>query len=51
METLEHFAKICMNARQLGGAKELSMERIEQLMAVRKKLKIPGRHPGYRKYS
>ena len=31
MEKLEHYAKVMMNAEQLGGAKQLSREQIEEL--------------------
>lgn len=51
MESLEFFAKISITAAQLGGAKELSRDRIERLIELRRKLNIPGRHPGYKKYS
>lgn len=51
METLELFAKISLNARLLGGAKELDKSVIERLISMRSSYKVTGRHPGYRKYS
>lgn len=45
METMEHFATISLTARQLGGERELSPERVAQLMEVRKKLGVKGVHP------
>lgn len=47
METMEHFATISLAARQLGGEKELSPERVSQLMDIRTKLGIKGAHSGY----
>lgn len=49
METLEHFAKVSLVARQLGGAIELPKEKIDECCEVAKA--FPIRHPGYRKYS
>ena len=51
METLELFAKISLNARLLGGAKELEESTIDRLISMRSSYKVTGRHPGYRKYS
>lgn len=51
METLEQFAKISMNARLLGGAKEISRENIDRLISMREGYGITGKHPGYRKYN
>ena len=51
METLELFAKISLNARLLGGAKELGRSTIDRLISMRSSYKVTGRHPGYRKYS
>ncbi|MDR0884513.1 MAG: class II aldolase/adducin family protein [Oscillospiraceae bacterium] len=52
METLELWAKISLNARLLGGAKELSRENIDKLLVLRKHYyKVSGRHPGYKKYT
>lgn len=49
METLEHFAKVSLVARQLGGAHDLPMDKILECLEVAKS--YPVRHPGYRKYS
>ena len=49
METLEHFAKVSLVARQLGGAKELPKEKIDECCEIAKA--FPIRHPGYKKYS
>ena len=46
METLEYYAKLCMNVELIGGGKELPRERLEELMELRKKLGFTGRHPG-----
>lgn len=51
METLELFAKISLNAKLLGGAKELDRSIIDRLISMRSSYKVTGRHPGYRKYS
>ncbi|MBS4535012.1 class II aldolase/adducin family protein [Clostridium sp. D2Q-14] len=51
METLELFAKISLNAHQLGGAQELSREKIDRLIDMRKSYEVTGRHPGYKKYN
>ena len=51
METLELFAKISLNAKLLGGAKELEKSTIDRLISMRSSYKVTGRHPGYRKYS
>lgn len=48
METLEHFAKVSLVARQLGGAKELSREKIDECCEIAKA--FPIKHPGYKKY-
>ena len=49
METLEHYAKVSLTARLLGGARELPREEIEKCCEIAKG--YPVRHPGYRKYS
>lgn len=51
METLELFAKISLNARLLGGAKEISRENIDRLISMRENYGVTGKHPGYKKYS
>ena len=48
METLEHFAKVSLVARQLGGAQDLPMDKIEECCEIAKS--FPIRHPGYKKY-
>ena len=50
METLELWAKIELNARLLGGEKEISEKNIGRLLELRKSAKVTGRHPGYRHY-
>lgn len=52
MESLELWAKISLNARLLGGAKELSRENIDTLLDLRvNRYKMTGRNPGYKKYN
>ncbi len=46
LETMEHFASVSLVVRQLGGERELSPERIAQLMEVRQKMGIKGAYPG-----
>ena len=46
MEEVEFNAKICKYARELGGVEEIPCEQLEKLMDLRKKMQIPGRHPG-----
>ena len=50
METLEYYAKLSMNSKILGVAHELPMEKIDELLELRKRFKIPGKHPGYKKF-
>jgi len=47
---LELWAKIELNARLLGGEKEISEKNIGRLLELRKSAKVTGRHPGYRHY-
>jgi L-fuculose-phosphate aldolase len=47
MESLEFFAKVSYYANQLGGAQEFTDEQMEKLLALRKNMGLPGRHPGY----
>ncbi len=49
METMEHFAKITLAARQLGGERELASDQVQRLMEIRKKLGVQGRHPALKK--
>ncbi len=52
METLEHFAKISIYARILGGAKDLSLDEINVLLDRRDSFyHHTGKHPGYEKSS
>lgn len=51
METLELFAKISLTAHLLGGAKEISRENIDRLIAMRAQYGVTGKHPGYKKYN
>ncbi len=51
METLELWAKISINARILGGEKELSREDIDRLCKMRQGYGTSGRHPGFKRYS
>ena len=46
MEEVEFNAKICKYAMELGGVHEIPCEELEKLMELRKKMQIPGRHPG-----
>jgi L-fuculose-phosphate aldolase len=51
METLEHFAKISLFAHQLGGAVDISRERIDILLERRESFyHFTGKHPGYVKF-
>lgn len=49
METLEHFAKVSLVARQLGGAVEIPRDKIDECCEIAKN--FPIKHPGYKKYS
>ena len=52
MESLEMFAKTSLYIHLLGGAPDLSGDKIDALMDLRVNgYKIPGRHPGYVKYN
>ncbi|MEW5784738.1 MAG: class II aldolase/adducin family protein [Bacillota bacterium] len=46
MENIEHFARVWLIARQLGGERELPPGEVEKLLQVRQNLGISGRHPG-----
>ncbi len=46
METMEHFAKISLVARQLGNELEIPKAQVEKLMQVREKLGVKGKNPG-----
>ncbi|WP_020225620.1 class II aldolase/adducin family protein [Holdemania massiliensis] len=52
METLELTAKIMLNARLLGGVKDIARENIDRLITMRDTTyHVTGKHPGYKKYS
>jgi L-fuculose-phosphate aldolase len=46
MEEVEFNAKICKNAMELGAVHEIPNDQLKKLMDLRKKMNIPGRHPG-----
>ncbi len=46
METMEHFAKISLVARQLGQELEIPKHQVKKLMEVREKLGVVGKNPG-----
>ncbi len=46
MEEVEFNAKICKNAMELGAVHEIPNKELQKLMELRKKMNIPGRHPG-----
>lgn len=46
LESVEFYAKLTFLSMQLGTAHELSTTQIETLHEIRKKLALPGRHPG-----
>ena len=51
METLELTAKIMLNARLLGGVKDIARENIDRLITMRDTTyHVTGKHPGYKKY-
>ena len=51
METLEHFAKITLFSKLLGGAKDLSIDQIHELIERRDSFyHLSGKHPGYEKF-
>jgi len=47
-ETAEHWAKISLNARLLGGAQAISKENVDKLCAMRNEYGITGRHPRHK---
>lgn len=46
MEEVEFNAIICKNAMELGAVHEIPNEQLKKLMELRKKMNLPGRHPG-----
>ncbi|MBQ9083035.1 MAG: class II aldolase/adducin family protein [Clostridia bacterium] len=49
MDEVEYFAKISMLAAQIGGIEEIPCSELVKLMDLRKKMQIPGMHPGCQK--
>ena len=45
MESLEFYAQLLFNARQLGGPKELSEEQVKGLYEIRRQFNLQGKHP------
>ncbi len=46
MEEVEFNAVICKHAMDLGAVHEISSNQLKKLMELRKKMNLPGRHPG-----
>ena len=46
MEEVEFNAVICKHAMDLGAVHEISSDQLKKLMELRKKMNLPGRHPG-----
>ena len=46
MEEVEFNAKICKYAMELGAVHEIPNNQLKKLMDLRKKMNLPGRHPG-----
>ena len=46
MEEVEFNAKICKYAMELGAVHEIPNDQLGKLMELRKKMNLPGRHPG-----
>ncbi len=46
MEEVEFNAVICKNAMDLGAVHEIANDQLRKLMDLRKKMNLPGRHPG-----
>ena len=46
MEEVEFHAVICKHAKDLGAVHEISRDQLAKLMELRKKMNLPGRHPG-----
>ncbi len=45
MESVEFYAEILYRTRQLGGARELDRENVQKIYEIRRKMRMPGRHP------
>ena len=46
MESLEFYAKLMYRSIMLGGPKELSHSQVSDLLDLRERFKVPGKHPG-----
>ena len=46
MEEVEFNAVICKHAMELGAVHEIPNNELKKLMELRKKMNLPGRHPG-----
>jgi len=46
MESLEFYAKLMYHSIMLGGPKELSNSQVRDLLDLRERFKVPGKHPG-----
>ncbi|MDF2539250.1 MAG: Ribulose-5-phosphate 4-epimerase and related epimerase and aldolase [Herbinix sp.] len=45
MESVEFYARLLYQSKQLGGPKELSQQQVEQLYEIRKQFGMTGKHP------
>lgn len=45
MESLEFYAQLLFNAKQLGGPKELNEEQVQRLYEIRRQFGMTGKHP------
>ncbi len=45
MESVEFYAQLLFLARQLGGPKELSQDKVERLYEIRRQFGVKGKHP------
>ena len=48
MEEVEFNAKIMKHAMELGRIQEIPAEKMLELIELRQKMGLPGRHPGYK---
>ncbi len=46
MESVEFYAELLYRSKMLGGPRELSEEQVKKLYEIRRKMGLPGRHPG-----
>jgi L-fuculose-phosphate aldolase len=49
MESVEQYAKICLVVRQIAPNRMMPREKIDEWLDIRRKAKVPGKHPGFRK--